>query len=70
MLVRLLAFGLRFGVPPSDRGPSNDRLPCPIGIADGGAGLRVSRSLSLIARCEWWRCKRIGDEISDIDRVI
>lgn len=70
MLVRRLAFGLRFGVTPSDRGPSNDRLLCTIGNAACRARLRGSRSFSFVARYEWWRCRRIGDEISDMERVI
>lgn len=71
MLVRLLAFGVTLGVTPSDREPSNDRLPCGPEITGCGTGLSVSRSLSLEARFELWRWRReIGDEISEIERVI
>jgi hypothetical protein len=70
MLVRRLAFGVRLGVTPSDRDHSNERLACTAGIADCGAGVRASRSGSLFTRYEWWRCRRMGDEISEMDRVI
>jgi hypothetical protein len=70
MLVRLLAFGLGFGVTLSDRNTSNDRLSWTIGIADCEAELCVSRFFSLVASCEWRRWRWIGEEISDMERVI
>lgn len=71
MLVRLLAFllgsGLQFNVAPSDRDPSSDNRPCAV----GERGFRPSRSRSRTTRvCDWWRCRRMGDESSEMDREI